>query len=61
MTDPVFADAFNIAGDAIGGLLEDITNGATYYYVRGSAEPEWAKDKEPCAYIGSHLFYKNIA
>lgn len=59
--DPVFAQCLEIASDAANGLLEDNTNHATYYYARGSKEPPWAIDKEPCALIGRHIFFNNIA
>lgn len=60
-SDPIFAQCLQIASDALNGLLTDYTNGATYYYVRGSAEPKWAEGQDPCAIIGRHLFFKNIA
>lgn len=59
--DEVFSQALLIAQDAANGILSDITEGATYYYVRGSEEPEWAVGKIPCQSIGKHLFFKNIA
>jgi len=59
--DPVFAECLQIASDALDGYLQDLTNGATYYYVTGSVEPAWAYQHEPCAIIGRHQFYKNIA
>ncbi len=59
--DPIFAQCLQIAQTAVNGNLADPTGGATYYYVKGSPEPAWAVDKEPCAIIGAHLFYKDIA
>lgn len=59
--DPIFAQCLQIASDGINGLFEDNTGGATFYYVKGSPEPAWAIDKEPCAIIGRHLFFKDIA
>lgn len=58
--DSVFAQCQQIAEDAINGLLDDLTNGATYYYVTGSPEPKWAIGHTPCAIIGHHQFYKDI-
>jgi len=59
--DPVFAQCLQVASDAIAGIIEDNTNGATYYYVKNSPQPTWATGKEPCAEIGRHLFFKDIA
>jgi N-acetylmuramoyl-L-alanine amidase len=59
--DPLFEQALLIAGDAVNGILTDITDSATYYYVNGSPIPEWAEGENPCANIGKHLFFKNIA
>lgn len=59
--DPAFADCLQVAEDALNGLLEDNTNGATYYYVRGSKMPQWAFGKDSCAVVGRHLFFKDIA
>ena len=36
------------------------SNGATFFY-SGSSVPSWAKGKTPCATIGGHKFFKNIA
>lgn len=60
-SDPVFAQAMQIATSAVNGLIDDITNGATYYYVKGSPEPSWAVGKTPCCVIGHHLFFNDIA
>lgn len=60
-SNPIFSQCLQIATEAVAGSLEDITDNATYYYVKGSPEPAWAVDKEPCAIIGRHLFYKDIA
>lgn len=57
---PVFVDAKNIAGKAVAGELEDITNGATHYYDKRIPTPDWAEGKEACAAIGHHLFFNNI-
>lgn len=60
-TNQTFAIALNVAGKAIDGDLEDITNGATSYYADTSPEPYWAKGKTPCAHIGHHLFFEDEA
>ena len=59
-TFSIYRDALAIAQQACGGTLEDITNGATSYYAKGSPEPKWAIGKDPCAVIGHHLFYNDI-
>lgn len=59
--DAVFARCAEIARHAIDGKTSDVTNGATYYYVKTSAMPKWAVGKTPCATIGDHLFFKDIA
>ena len=60
-SDGVFAQCLQIASDAINGLIDDNTNAATYYYVKGSPEPAWANGKDACAVVGRHLFFKDIA
>jgi N-acetylmuramoyl-L-alanine amidase len=58
--DPSFADALAIAKEAVSGM-EDITNGATHYFVtKMKNPPKWASGKIPCAVIGSHSFYKDV-
>jgi N-acetylmuramoyl-L-alanine amidase len=59
-SDPVFSMAVGIATEAENDQLDDITDGATHYYAKGSPMPEWAKGKTPCVVIGSHLFFNNI-
>jgi hypothetical protein len=40
----------------------DPTLGATHYYARQlQPPPRWARGKTPCARIGNHLFYRDIA
>lgn len=58
--DKIFNLAMQIAISAVHGGLHDITNGATYYYARGTPEPPWAIGKTPCAIIGHHIFFSNI-
>ena len=48
------------AQQAINGSVSDPSNGATFFY-SGSSVPSWAKGKTPCATIGGHKFFKNIA
>lgn len=60
-SDPVFSHCIAIATLAVNRELPDITNGATFYYRNGSKTPKWAEGKIPCASIGNHLFFKDIA
>ena len=48
------------AQQAINRSAPDPSNGATFFY-SGSSVPSWAKGKTPCATIGGHKFFKNIA
>ena len=49
-----------IAEDAINERNSDPTGGATFFY-SGNNVPSWAKGKSPCATIGGHKFFKDIA
>ena len=57
--DAVFKKCHEIATSAANGTLPDNTNGATHYHA--GAAPSWAKGKTPCATIGHHKFYNDIA
>ncbi len=48
------------AKQAINRSAADPSNGATFFY-SGSSVPSWASGKPPCAIIGGHKFFKNIA
>lgn len=52
-----FREALDIARRAVGGVLNDVTNGATHYHTR-AIKPHWAVGQKPCALIGSHIFYR---
>lgn len=56
---PVFSTCLNVAALAVNGLLLDPTKGACHYHTK-NINPKWAKDKQPCAKIGNHLFYNDI-
>ncbi|MFV0626348.1 MAG: cell wall hydrolase [Alphaproteobacteria bacterium] len=58
-SDPTFRDCLIVAENAVNGLLQDTTNGATHYHTK-KIMPKWARVKKPCAEIGNHLFYNNI-
>lgn len=50
------------ADKVINGRVPDPTNGATHYYNPDVVkEPKWAAGKTPCAKIGPHLFFKDVA
>lgn len=55
----VFDCCIRIARRAAGGFLADPTDGATHYHARNTTPP-WARDREPSAVIGSHLFYNSV-
>ena len=47
------------------GVILDVTNGATHYYsprsmVPSHSVPYWARDRKPCAQIGSSLYFKGV-
>ena len=50
----------NFAQIAINRSSPDPSKGATFFY-SGSNVPYWARGKTPCAKIGGHKFFKNIA
>ncbi len=56
--DSNFKDAMTIAYDALRGALTDVTNGADYYYARGTKAPSWSKGETEVAEIGNHIFYQ---
>ena len=60
--DPIFLMAEDIATEAENDQLDDITNNATHYYDKRTAEPpRWADGKTPCYAYGHHLFFNDIA
>jgi len=53
--------AWQIAGEAIGGTLGDVTGGATHYYAPGSInKPYWAVGANLTARIGGHDFFDGV-
>jgi len=58
-TDPQFAIALALAGQAVAGTLADPTDGATSYKVTSLPWPSaWGQQIEPCAVIGHQSFYR---
>lgn len=61
-TDSVFQECRSVATQAIMGTLKDNTNGATSYYAESmKMPPYWARGKRPCATIGNHIFFNDLA
>ena len=58
LEDAQYRMAWDIAGEAVTGILEDITGGATHYYAMGTPKPKWADGQLPVCTIGKHIFYK---
>ena len=57
--DPQFVQAMDIARQAIGFVMYDITLGAdSYFNPDECSAPNWAKNKPPTIVIGKHWFYK---
>lgn len=59
--DMQFAEAVDIAHQAISGLLTDETDGATSYYERHITAPHWVANCVHTVDIGNHRFFKNAA
>lgn len=59
-----FKDCLGIAQSALGGTLEDNTDGATHYYANYIAKPSWLinnpNNPVQTAQYGVHLFYKSV-
>jgi spore germination cell wall hydrolase CwlJ-like protein len=54
------AKARQIAQDVMARRIGDPTGGATFFCTT-SINPSWARGRTPCAVIGNHKFYKDIA
>jgi hypothetical protein len=58
-SDPVFAQAIDIAAEAIARTLQDPTDGATSYKTTALPWPtEWGPEVPPLAVIGHQSFYQ---
>jgi N-acetylmuramoyl-L-alanine amidase len=55
-----FRECVEIAERAVSGLLNDPTGGATHYHTI-NVSPNWSQGETPCARIGSHVFFNDIA
>lgn len=58
--DDLLLQSLALADDVLAGDIADITRGARHYHT-GRIRPFWAKGKQPCAVIGDHLFYNDVA
>ncbi len=58
-SDLYFATALRVAGRAIIGCIDDITEHATHYHAAGIT-PYWAKGRTPIKIIGRHKFYRLV-
>jgi len=58
--EPVFEQCLRIARRAIAGTLKDCTNRATHFHA-DHISPRWASGHIPSAWIGTFLFYNDIA
>lgn len=56
--DPQYIIAQELAKRAAEGTLEDITNGALFYYALSIPEPIWAKQMTQTVVIGGQRFLK---
>nr|BDD44515.1 hypothetical protein 14 [Moraxellaceae bacterium] len=54
--DSLFDLAYEIAGDAIAGRLDDPTGGATHYYNPHVVTPSWVTAFNETVTIGNHRF-----
>lgn len=58
--DGAFKRAQAIAADLLANRLSDVTRGARHYHT-SRVRPSWARGKSPCAVVGDHLFYNDVA
>lgn len=58
--EQIFADIDGYLADAVSGLGDDPTFGATHYIDRSIKPPEWAKMAIQTATIGRLTFYRNV-
>ncbi len=56
--DPVLVMAREIVDKVVDGGDNDLTSGATHYYVLNTPAPDWAASMQCCGIIGKHVFYK---
>ncbi len=73
MSDPIMVLCVQEVSDAIAGVTQDPTGGATHYYAAGTKEPSWVTGKDPntgeqeappanyLCRIGKHQFFNEVA
>ena len=60
--DADFKLALEVGRRALSGQIPDPTEGARHYVSTSLRQrPHWLDDKRPCAVIGRHEFYNDIA
>jgi hypothetical protein len=57
-SNATYAQAYNIAGQALAGTLPDVTGGATNYYATSIPAPGWTSGLTYTGSIGNTRFYK---
>jgi Cell Wall Hydrolase/Trypsin-like peptidase domain len=58
--DPAFQRGLALADELLAKGLTDITRGARHYHT-SRIRPSWALGKTPCATVGDHFFYNDVA
>jgi N-acetylmuramoyl-L-alanine amidase len=61
LLDAAFTDALLASVNVLSGRHASNVGHATHYHRQGIPLPRWAQGQPPCAHIGRHLFYENIA
>ena len=57
LNSAVFLDCVGVAARVLARRERDPTGGATHYHARGIT-PAWARDRQPSAALGNHIFYR---
>ena len=50
-------DAYTVASQAMAGVIDDFTSGATHYHT-AKVKPVWRKAMDKVVVINNHIFYK---
>jgi spore germination cell wall hydrolase CwlJ-like protein len=61
LEDATFRLAAGVALRVLSGTEPSNVGEATHYYRAGSPMPAWATGQTPCAVVGHHLFFAEIA
>lgn len=65
LLQPYWEETRFLAGGVVRGVILDRVSGATHFYAPKTmkpvgAVPKWARGVEPCAAVGSQLFFVNV-